>query len=250
MPAVLSVWFHRRMAMLATLFGRSEVALAHWRAVCRLRPCDAMAVATVGHRAVCRLRPCDAMAVATVGHLLAGQGRRDAAIAALEASLAIDANLAAVWFNLGFLQQERDDHEPALASFDRALALDARLDRAWYGKALSLIKLGRVDEAIPVLQRNTELQPMSPFGWYQLAHAYVRAGQPDRARGVIRRLFSSGITWWVRRLAMRVFSAWLCGRMVEECRLSWRCISVSSSMLTAEPCMKDRLTCRPPKAMA
>ncbi|MFM7703334.1 MAG: tetratricopeptide repeat protein, partial [Rubrivivax sp.] len=100
MSAVLGAWVHRRMAMLATLFGRSEVALAHWRAVCRLRPRDAMAVATVGH-------------------LLAEQGRRDDAIAALEASLAIDANLATVWFNLGFLQQERDDHLPALASFDR-----------------------------------------------------------------------------------------------------------------------------------
>jgi tetratricopeptide (TPR) repeat protein len=169
MNTALAAWFHRRMATLATLFGRNAIALAHWRAVRRLRPRDALAAATVGH-------------------LLAAQGQRDAAIAALEESLALDAKLAAVWFNLGFLQQEREDHAPALASFDRALALDPKLDRAWYGKALSLIKLGRVDEAIPVLQRNTELQPMSPFGWYQLAHAYVRLGDPERARSVIRRL--------------------------------------------------------------
>ena len=112
MNTLLAAWFHRRMAILATLFGRPAVALSHWRAVSRLRPRDALAVATIGH-------------------LLAAEGRRDEAMAALEASLALDAGHAAVWFNLGFLQQERDEHGPALASFERALALDPKLDRAW-----------------------------------------------------------------------------------------------------------------------
>jgi tetratricopeptide (TPR) repeat protein len=94
----------------------------------------------------------------------------------------------AVWFNLGFLQQDTGDHFSAIANFDRALALDEKLDRAWYGKALSLIKTGRVEEAVPLLKRNTELQPMSPFGWYQLAHAYHRLGQSERAAKVIRKL--------------------------------------------------------------
>jgi tetratricopeptide (TPR) repeat protein len=169
MLASLKAWCHRQLAIGATLLGRHEIALDHWRAVRCSRPADA--------------RP-----LAAIAHLLAGAGRRDEAIAALQASLAVDAAQAAGWFNLGFLQQAQGEHHAALASFDRALALDQSLDRAWYGKALSLIRLERVPEAIPLLRRNTELQPMSPFGWYQLAHAYVRSGEPEKARGVIRRL--------------------------------------------------------------
>ena len=169
MRARLNAWFHRQIATWAALLGRREIALDHWRAVRRWRPADAA--------------PC-----AAIAHLLAGAGRRDEAVAALQASLALDAGQASGWFNLGFLQQEQGEHHAALASFDQALALDPKLDRAWYGKALSLIKLDRVPEAIPVRRRNTELQPMSPFGWYQLAHAYVRTGEPDKARRVIERL--------------------------------------------------------------
>jgi tetratricopeptide (TPR) repeat protein len=169
MAARVNAWFHRQLATWAALLGRHEIALDHWRAVRRWRPADPGPPAAIAH-------------------LLAGAGRRDEAIAALQASLELDATQAAGWFNLGFLQQEQGEHHAALASFDRALALDQRLDRAWYGKALSLIKLDRVPEAIPLLRRNTELQPMSPFGWYQLAHAYVRTGEPEKARGVIRRL--------------------------------------------------------------
>lgn len=165
----VETWFQRQLATWAMLFKREDIALERW------------------HR-VRALRPADPTVPATIAHLMAQRGDRPGAIEWLERSLELDANRAATWFNLGFLQQELGEHEQALVSFDRAIALDDKLDRGWYGKAISLIKLGRVAEAIPLLKRNTELQPMSPYGWYQLAHAYHRLGDPDRVAGVIRKL--------------------------------------------------------------
>jgi len=109
-------------------------------------------------------------------------------MALVRESLEMNPAQPAVWFNLGFMQQQGGDHAAALASFERALALDDKLDRAYYGRALSLIKLGRLEEAVAPLKRNTQLQPMSPYGWYQLAHVYHRLGQDERAIKVIRKL--------------------------------------------------------------
>lgn len=165
----LNAWFYRQMAAWAGLLRRRELELEYWERVRALRPRDAGAVAAVATRRAAR-------------------GDRQGAIAVLEQSIDIDPTKAHVWFNLGFLKQELDEHDAALHAFDRALALDEKLDRAWYGKALSLIKRDCVEDAVPALKKVVELQPFSPYGYYQLAHAYRRLGKTERVVATIRRL--------------------------------------------------------------
>lgn len=164
-------WYFRRLATLSTLLRRPQAALGYWERVHELSPEDTRVLATISF-------------------LKADRGSREEAVALLRQALERDPDNASWWFNLGFLQQEGEEHAEALDSFDRALALDDKLDRAWYGKALSLIRLGRLQEAIAPLKKNTELQPMSPYGWYQLAHVYHRLGDHERVARVIGRLSS------------------------------------------------------------
>jgi tetratricopeptide (TPR) repeat protein len=164
-----AVWYQKQIAIAALLFKKPEIAITSWERILEIKPSNAEALSALAH-------------------LHAEQGRKAKAMSILEQVVKQAPELSFNWFNLGFLQQESEQHELALRSFDQAITLDEKSDRAFYGKALSLIKLGRVEEAIPLLKKNTELQPMSPFGWYQLAHAYHRLNEKDRVAKVIRRL--------------------------------------------------------------
>ncbi|MBI4968253.1 MAG: tetratricopeptide repeat protein [Rhodospirillales bacterium] len=165
----LDAWFYSQIAIWATLFRRLDVAIEYWQ---RVR----------------RIKPNDVVVVATLSHLKARVGAKAEAVALMHQALDMNREQPAIWFNLGFVQQEMEAHEDALKSFRQALDRDSRLDRAWYGLALSLMKLGRTEEAVDALKKNTELQPMSPYGWYQLAHAYHRLGNAAQAEKVIRNL--------------------------------------------------------------
>lgn len=133
--------------------------------------------------------PRDAYALASRSHARAQLGRRDDAIADLQALVAAQPSRSAGdWFNLAFLLEEGRRYDDAEVAFRRALALDPKLDRAWYGLGLTLIRLGRLDEAVAALKRNTELQPLSPFGWYQLARVHANRSEPEKARRIIGHL--------------------------------------------------------------
>ncbi len=95
---------------------------------------------------------------------------------------------AAIWYNLGFLQEETGQIQDAEHSFRQAIKLNENLDQAWYGLGLVLIQLERFDEAIKALKKNTKLQPMSPYAWYQLARVYAERNQPEEATKIIRHL--------------------------------------------------------------
>jgi len=133
--------------------------------------------------------PGDAYALASRSHVRAQLGRRDEAIADLQALVAAQPDRsAAYWFNLAYLLEDAGRYEAAEPAFRRALALDPKLDRAWYGLGLVLIRLQRADDAVEALKKNTELQPMSPYGWYQLARVQVERREPEEARKIIRHL--------------------------------------------------------------
>jgi tetratricopeptide (TPR) repeat protein len=133
--------------------------------------------------------PHDGYALASRSHVQAELGHRDAAIADLQALLAVQPERSAAdWFNLAYLFEDAgrfDESEPA---FRRALALDPKLDRAWYGLGLALIRLQRPDDAVAALKKNTELQPMSPYGWYQLARVQFDRQKLEETRKIIRHL--------------------------------------------------------------
>ena len=167
--SALAAWYYKQMAVWSAVLKRDEMSLEYWQ---RLRA----------------ERPRDPTVVATIAHMRASDGHRDEAIALMHQALDLDPGRAEHWFNLGFLQQEREEHKEAVRSFERAIGLDAKLDRAHYGIGLSLVKLGRHEDAVAPFKKNTELQPLSPYGWYQLAHVYHRLGDSKRVARVIRQL--------------------------------------------------------------
>ena len=133
--------------------------------------------------------PQDGYALASRSHARAQLGRRDDAIADLQALVAAHPSRSAGdWFNLAFLLEESSRFDDAEGAFRRTLALDPKLDRAWYGLGLTLIRLQRPDEAVAALKKNTELQPMSPYGWYQLARVQFDRHEPEETRKIIRHL--------------------------------------------------------------
>lgn len=146
--------------------------------------------------------PDDAWALASRAHLQAQAGRRAAAIADLQALVAMQPQRSAAdWFNLGYLLEAEGRPAEAEAAFRAALALDGKLDRAWYGLGLVLVQLDRADEAASALKRTTELQPMSPHGWYQLARLHALGQRRDEALRIIRHLkgFEPGVAAQLER---------------------------------------------------
>ena len=133
--------------------------------------------------------PHDAYALSSRSHVRAQQGRRDDAIADMQALVAAQPERSAAhWFNLAYLFEEAGRFDDAEPMFRRALALDPQLDRAWYGLGLTLIRLRRHEEAVAALKKNTELQPMSPYGWYQLARVQFDRQEPEETKKIIRHL--------------------------------------------------------------
>ncbi len=148
-----------------------------------------------------QLAPHDRYALASRAHVLGQLGERSAAIEALQRLTAFHPQLAAGWFNLGFMLEEAGHLKEAGAAFARATEVNPALDRAWYGLALVCIRERRWDEAVAALQKNTQLQPMSPHGWYQLARVHVERQAPDEAIRVIRHLqcFEPGVAAQLQR---------------------------------------------------
>ena len=132
--------------------------------------------------------PNDPYAINSLAYMKTECGDKDGAIAYYKRLMSSPDVTAAVWYNLGFLQEEVGQIQDAEHSFRQAIKLNENLDQAWYGLGLVLIQLQRFDEAIKALKKNTQMQPMSPYAWYQLARLYVERNQPDEATKIIGHL--------------------------------------------------------------
>jgi tetratricopeptide (TPR) repeat protein len=127
-------------------------------------------------------------ALATWAHWLANTQDFEGADRVLQRLLILQPQVAAHWFNAGFVQQSLGRLAQAQHHFETATQLNPALDRAWYGLGLVRIALGDLKGAEAALRRNTELQPMSPSAWYQLAHLHHERGELSQAHAVLNHL--------------------------------------------------------------
>lgn len=92
-------------------------------------------------------------------HQLAASIRYSEALAAVERSLALDADSAEAWYLKGTCLGMLAQYEQALAAFEQALAVNADDAPAWDGKAWVLGILGRKAEALAAVNRALALDP-------------------------------------------------------------------------------------------
>lgn len=143
--------------------------------------------AIAAYQAALAVQPDDARVLRALGYLHGERGDRQAAESLLRRALAIAPD-AVTWFNLGYLLDQSGRREEAIAAFREATRLDPKLDRAWYGMGLAHAALGRHQEAVAALEQAARLEPRNPHIWYALGMAQHHAHAPDKVEAVARHL--------------------------------------------------------------
>ncbi|MBV8315995.1 MAG: tetratricopeptide repeat protein [Planctomycetaceae bacterium] len=186
--------------------GRTEAAIAAFRAALRLRPDDACAHYNLGlalaaggqteaaiaeYRAALRLRPDDAAAHVGLGIALATAGQTDAAIAEFRAALKLRPDDACAHYNLGTALAAAGRADAAVAAYRAALRLRPDDAAAYLGLGSALQRLGEHAEALVALRKAHALGAAKP-GWPYPTAQWVREAErmaaldarpPDLRRG-------------------------------------------------------------------
>ncbi len=137
-------------------------------------------------RAVLGRSPGRPLALEWLGIALAGQRKKEEAIATLRAVLiSAEKNGGPARpesaFNLGLLRVERDPNR-ALADLDRALVLRSNQVAAWFYRGIALERLDRRAEAEAAYQRALEIDPRFTRGYLALAESALARGDQAAAR--------------------------------------------------------------------
>jgi len=78
--------------------------------------------------------------------------------------------------------------DAALAALDRSLAIDADYVSAHLYRGAWLLDLGRVEDAQAAYERATRLQPENPAAWFGRARVHLRRGEGEEALAILERL--------------------------------------------------------------
>ncbi|MEL6383654.1 MAG: tetratricopeptide repeat protein [Cyanobacteria bacterium J06626_18] len=89
----------------------------------------------------------------------------DAAIAACDQAIALDASDPRPLSSKGFALQQQQRHAEALALFDRALDLQPDNVEAWNNRGISLLQVERIEEALNAFDKAIDLQPDLAEAW-------------------------------------------------------------------------------------
>ena len=110
------------------------------------------------------------------GRTLSMLGRAEAALAELDAAIALDENMAEAWFDRSTIHLDRSDWLAAECDASRALELDDALARAWRTRGIARYKLGRLVDAAEDLNRALHYEPDDPSTHYWRGLALRDAG--------------------------------------------------------------------------
>lgn len=132
-----------------------------------------------------RADPQDVRAARAAAWIHAQARRWPAAAQWFEKALALEAEHADTWFNLGYVLEQSGDLAAAERALARAVELNPRHDRAWYGMGMLRARRGEHAAAAEALRHAADLQPMNGAAWYALGMAYHHAHDPDQVRRVV-----------------------------------------------------------------
>ncbi|QYX31487.1 tetratricopeptide repeat protein [Sphaerospermopsis torques-reginae] len=88
---------------------------------------------------------------------------------------------AELFFELGYLQNIKQDYQSAISSFDKALEFKPDYHQAWYNRGISLRNLGRYEEAISSYDKALEIKPDYHQAWYNRGNSLDNLGRYEEA---------------------------------------------------------------------
>jgi tetratricopeptide (TPR) repeat protein len=115
------------------------------------------------------------------GYILADSGKREAAFEFYRRALGFKVDLPVAWSNLGKLLFEDGRYVEALDSFDAALGLKPKDADLWNSRAGALRKLGRLEESAMATREALRLKPRFAEAALNLGTALLKLDRVDEA---------------------------------------------------------------------
>ena len=115
------------------------------------------------------------------GYILADSGKREAGLEFYRRSLSLKVDLPAAWSNVGKLMFEEGRHAEALDSFDAALGLTPKDADLWNSASGALRKLGRLEESAAAAREALRLKPRFAETALNLGAALLKLDRCDEA---------------------------------------------------------------------
>ena len=116
-----------------------------------------------------------------MGIVLGRAGRREAAVAAYQNALSLKPDFVEAMVNLGTTYFQKEDDATALAWFARAMAINPNLPQLQMNSANSLQRIGRLPEAAERYARAVELDPKDPAIRFNYGICLERLNRPADA---------------------------------------------------------------------
>lgn len=132
-----------------------------------------------------RADPGDIRAARSIAWTLAQKQQWPAAAEWFQKALAIEADHADTWFNLGYVHEQGGNADGALEAFTKTAELNPKHDRAWYGMGMIHARKGDHAAAARALHEAAKLQPMNGNAWYALGMAHYHSNDPDQVQKTI-----------------------------------------------------------------
>ena len=115
------------------------------------------------------------------GYILANSGKREAALEFYRRALGFKVDLPAAWSNVGKLMFEDGRYAEALDSFDAALGLTPKGADLWNSRAGALRKLGRLEESAAASREALRLKPRFAEAALNLGIALLKLDRAEDA---------------------------------------------------------------------
>lgn len=129
----------------------------------------------------CLAAPADPYPRLLRGRSLIMLGRTEAALAELNAAIALDSTIADAWLQRALLRLERSEWPTAESDSSRALELDDTLARAWRARGIARYRLCSLVESAEDLGRSLDREPDDPSTHYWRGLALRDAGDNHAA---------------------------------------------------------------------
>ena len=115
------------------------------------------------------------------GYVLADSGKREAALEFYRRALSLKVELPIAWSNVGKLMFEDQRYVEALDSFDAALGLTPKAADLWNSRAGALRKLGRLEESAAAAREALRLKPRFAEAALNLGTALLKLDRVEEA---------------------------------------------------------------------